>query len=73
MNAENARQCLTEIGCSPERINPLAELVEAGMSDAWIMKNIGMDAEELLRLKQLTGLQSLFKDRDFSSSWEMTA
>ena len=30
MNAENARQCLTEIGCRPERINPLAELVEAG-------------------------------------------
>ena len=30
MNAENARQCLTEIGCSPERISPLTELVEAG-------------------------------------------
>ena len=30
MNAENARQCLTEIGCSPDRISPLAELVEAG-------------------------------------------
>ena len=30
MNAENARQCLIEIGCSPERINPLAELMEAG-------------------------------------------
>ena len=30
MNAENARQCLTDIGCSPDRINPLAELVEAG-------------------------------------------
>lgn len=51
--------------------NIVAELVEAGMSDAWIMKNIGMDAEELLRLKQLTGLQSLFKDRDFSHSWTM--
>ena len=30
MNAENARQCLTDIGCSPDQINPLAELVEAG-------------------------------------------
>lgn len=49
--------------------NIVAELVEAGMSDAWIMKNIGMDAEELLRLKQLSGLQSLFKDADFSKSW----
>ena len=50
--------------------NIVAELTESGMSDAWIMKNIGMDAEELLRLKQLSGLQELFKDKDFSKSWE---
>lgn len=50
--------------------NIIAELTESGMSDAWIMKNIGMDAEELLRLKQLSGLASLFKDKDFSKSWE---
>ncbi len=50
--------------------NIVAELVESGMSDAWIMKNIGMDAEELLRLKQISGLASLFKDKDFSQSWE---
>lgn len=49
--------------------NIVAELVDSGMSDAWIMKNIGMDAEELLRLKQLSGLQELFKDTDFSKSW----
>ena len=49
--------------------NIVAELVESGMSDAWIMKNIGMDAEELLRLKQLTGLQQLFRNADFSRSW----
>lgn len=49
--------------------NIVAELVDSGMSDAWIMKNIGMDAEELLRLKQLSGLQELFKDTDFSRSW----
>ena len=30
MNAESARQCLTDIGCSPDRIDRLAELVEAG-------------------------------------------
>lgn len=48
----------------------VAELVESGMSDAWILKNIGMDAEELLRLKQLSGLQALFKDKDFSNAWE---
>lgn len=46
--------------------NIVAELVESGMSDAWIMRNIGMDADELLRLKQVSGLASLFKDREFS-------
>ena len=47
------------------------QLVEAGLSDEWIMNNIGMDKEELVRLKQLTGLASLFKDKDFSKSWEV--
>ena len=51
-------------------VNIVTELSEAGMSDAWIMKNIGMDAEELLRLKQLSGLASLFKDKEFSMSWD---
>ena len=50
--------------------NIVSELVESGMSDAWILKNIGMDADELLRLKQLSGLASLFKDREFSKSEE---
>lgn len=50
--------------------NIVADLVKSGMSDAWIMKNVGMDAEELLRLKQLSGLQELFKDKDFSRAWE---
>ena len=27
------------------------------------------EAEELLRLKQLSGLQELFKDKQFSKSW----
>ena len=50
--------------------NIVAELTKAGMSDAWILKNIGMDAEELLRLKQLSGLQELFRGKDFSRAWE---
>jgi ParB-like chromosome segregation protein Spo0J len=50
--------------------NIVADLVKSGMSDAWIMKNIGMDAEELLRLKQISGLAELFKDKDFSKGWE---
>ena len=51
--------------------NIVADLVESGMSDSWIMKNIGMDVEELLRLKQISGLISLFKDKDFSKSWNI--
>jgi ParB-like chromosome segregation protein Spo0J len=50
--------------------NIVAELVDSGMSDQWIMKNIGMDAEELLRLKQISGLSALFKDEEFSKSWK---
>lgn len=52
-------------------VNIVAELTEAGMSDAWIMKNIGMDADELLRLKQISGLAALFKDKEFSNAWEV--
>lgn len=47
-------------------MNIVGELKKAGMSDAWIMKEIGMDADELLRYKQLSGLAELFKDREFS-------
>ena len=47
----------------------VAELVESGMSDHWIVKHVGMDADELLRLKQVTGIASLFKNHDFSAAW----
>ena len=50
--------------------NIVSELTQAGMSDAWIIKNIGMDADELLRLKQITGLAALFKNNEFSNSFE---
>lgn len=49
--------------------NIVAELVEIGKGDAWICKHIGMSADELLRLKQITGLASMFKDHDYSNSW----
>lgn len=49
--------------------NIVSELVESGMSDRWIMKNIGMDADELLRLKQVSGLAALFQDKEFNNAW----
>lgn len=48
----------------------VAELVEMGKGDPWICKHIGMSADELLRLKQITGLAALFTNREFSDSWE---
>ena len=48
----------------------VGELHELGKTDAWIMKHLGMDADEVLRLKQLSGLAQLFKDKDFSEAWE---
>lgn len=51
--------------------NIVAELFEMGKSDAWICRNIGMSADELLRLKQITGIAALFKDEEYSKSWEV--
>lgn len=47
----------------------VGELHELGRTDSWIMKHLGMDADEVIRLKQLSGLASLFKDRNFSKGW----
>ena len=49
----------------------ITELTKAGMSDQWILKNIGMDKDELLRLKQVSGLAELFANKDFSISDEL--
>jgi ParB-like chromosome segregation protein Spo0J len=50
--------------------NIVSELVASGMSDAWILKHVGMDKDELLRLKQITGLADLFKDRAFTEAFQ---
>lgn len=50
--------------------NIVSELVEMGKGDAWICKHIGMSKDELLRMKQITGLASLFANKEFSKSWE---
>lgn len=49
----------------------VSELTKAGMSDSWIMKNIGMDKDELLRFKQISGLAELFADKEFSLTKEI--
>jgi len=50
--------------------NIVGELHGIGRSDSWIAKHLGMDLDEILRLKQITGLAALFKDKEFSRSWE---
>lgn len=49
--------------------NIVKELHELGRSDAWIAKHLGMDKDEILRLKQITGLASLFRDVKFGQAW----
>lgn len=48
----------------------VSELVEMGKGDRWICKHIGMSADELLRLKQITGVAALFQNREFSMAWD---
>jgi ParB-like chromosome segregation protein Spo0J len=46
------------------------ELKRRNWSDEKISKQLGMDADEVLRLAQISGLAEAFKDRDFSQAWE---
>lgn len=45
-------------------------LYQQGWSEQRIMKELGMEADEVLRLKQMTGLAELFASREFSEAWE---
>ncbi|WP_150318658.1 IbrB-like domain-containing protein [Enterobacter hormaechei] len=45
------------------------ELIQLGWDDEKIGKELGMDSDEVLRLKQINGLLELFADRRFSEAW----
>lgn len=47
----------------------VAELARKGWDSAKIAKELGMEADEVLRLRQITGFADLFKDREFSEAW----
>lgn len=47
------------------------ELKRRNWSDAKIAKELGMDADEVLRLTQITGLAEMFADKEFSEAWEV--
>lgn len=46
------------------------ELSRRNWSDKKIARELGMEPDEVLRLKQITGLAELFSDREFSEAWE---
>jgi ParB-like chromosome segregation protein Spo0J len=48
----------------------ILELKNRNWTNKRISKELGMDEDEILRLCQITGLESLFSDADFSKSWE---
>jgi len=46
------------------------DLKKRNWSDKKIAKELGMDADEVLRLGQITGLAELFADKDFNEAWK---
>ncbi len=50
--------------------NIVRNLHDIGRSDAWICRHLGMDKDEILRLKQITGLAALFRDVKFGQAWQ---
>lgn len=48
----------------------VVELSRRNWNDAKIARELGMDADEVLRLKQVSGLAELFEGEEFSEAWE---
>lgn len=48
----------------------VVDLARRNWTDERIAKELGMEPDEVLRLKQITGLAELFSDREFSEAWE---
>jgi len=51
--------------------NIVAEKIKLGSNSSEIMNDLGMDADEVLRLKQDSGIADVFKDSGYSDSWEV--
>lgn len=48
----------------------VCRLLERGWDDARICKYLGMELDEVVRLKQISGLKEAFANHVFSRSWE---
>lgn len=49
--------------------NLVAELAEQGWGDERICDELGMELDEVIRLKQVSGLKEVFSGHEFSQSW----
>lgn len=49
----------------------VVELSRRNWSDERIGRELGMDPDEVLRLKQISGLAEMFADEEFSEAWEI--
>jgi ParB-like chromosome segregation protein Spo0J len=45
-------------------------LSRKGKDDEWIARELGMDADEVTRLRQVSGLAEMFAGEEFSEAWE---
>lgn len=48
----------------------VSDLYKMGWNDEEICNQLGMDLDEVLRLKQITGLKEAFAGHQYSKSWE---
>ena len=46
------------------------QMLENGWSDEEICNNLGMEAEEILKLKHITGFSKLFEDQEYNKAWK---
>lgn len=51
--------------------NIVFEMLDNGWSDTDILEELGMEAEELIRLKHITGFSKLFEDIEYKKAWEL--
>lgn len=49
--------------------NMVFQMLDNGWGDSEICNHLGMSADELLRLKHITGFSKLFSDVDYNKSW----
>ncbi len=46
------------------------ELTKSGWDDSTISLHLGMELDEIIKLKQVNGLKEAFANHEFSKSWE---